>query len=112
MAQIRGRLSKCTRCKAPIVWARTVAGENGPGGKAMPLDPEPNPAGNVAVRPQRRGELLARVLKADEDHDHHTEVRAMPHFATCKANPAVAGKQLANEVENFLREKAEGGEKR
>lgn len=105
--KIPGRRAKCNRCKAPIMWARTVAGENGPGGKAIPIDPDPNPAGNVAVRPQRRGELLARVLTKGEDHDHQTEVRAMPHFATCAANPAVAGKQLANDVENFLRERAE-----
>lgn len=82
--------------------------ETGRGGKPMPLDPDPNPAGNVAVRPARKGQLIARVLKKDEDHDHRAEVRAMPHAATCGANPAVAGRKLADDVEAFLREHSEG----
>lgn len=105
---IPGRRARCSRCKAPIVWARTMLSETGRGGKAMPLDPDPNPAGNVAVRPQRKGELIARVLKKGEDHDHQVEVRAMPHAATCGANPAVAGRRLADDVEEFLRDHAEG----
>lgn len=95
----------CTRCKAPIVWARTMASENGPGGKSMPLDAYPDPAGNVAVRDVGRGRLVARVLAKDEDHDHHAEQRAMPHFATCGR---AAGEQLVTEVEDFLKAESEG----
>lgn len=91
--KIRGRRARCNRCKAPIVWARTVAGENGPGGKAIPLDPEPNPDGNLAVREQRRGELLARVLKKDEEHDHMTEVAkcGIARTSATSCLPATAG---------------------
>lgn len=74
--------SRCERCGARIVWARTVAGPNGPGGKAMPLDPDEHPAGNTAVRAGHGDRLLARVLCADEDLAT-AEYRAMPHFATC-----------------------------
>ena len=77
----------------------------------MPLDLYPNPEGNVAVRDTGRGRLVCRVLLKDEDHDRQVETRAMPHFATCPANPAVAGKQLANDVEDFLRQRAETPQK-
>lgn len=98
---IPGPRVKCRRCQAPIVWARTVASETGTGGKPMPLDPEPNPAGNVAVRPGRRNELLARVLKKDEDHDHRAEVRAVPHMATCRADARVSARQAEAGVIDF-----------
>ena len=107
--RIQAPRRKCGRCGAPIVWARTVAGENGPGGKAMPLDPDPNPAGNVAVRHARRNELLARVLKADEDHDPQVEVRAVPHFATCRADQKVAERQAAAGVIDFAAARARKG---
>lgn len=95
------RVTQCSRCKAPIVWARTVASGNGPGGKAMPLDAYPDPAGNVAARvtDRRRSIVLARVLGKDETHDHRVEVLAMPHFASCGVT---AGQQLADDVEAFL----------
>ncbi|MFW6776095.1 hypothetical protein ACOACO_17560 [Nocardioides sp. CPCC 205120] len=74
----------CGRCGARIVWAITVAGPNGRGGKSQPLDPHEHPDGNVAVSSPRRGRLLARALMADEQHDPHTEFLAMPHAATCR----------------------------
>lgn len=100
-----GRQMRCSRCRQPIVFARTMATESGRGGKAMPLDPYPNPAGNVAVRDTGRGRLVARVLGKDESHDRHVEVLAMPHFATCGVKE---GQELADEVEKFLREHSEG----
>lgn len=75
--------SACSGCGAPLVWALTVAGPNGPGGKLMPLDPVEDPAGNVAVTAPRRGRLLARVLTATEEPDRPTEYVAMTHFASC-----------------------------
>jgi hypothetical protein len=78
---------RCGRCGLPIAWARTLAGPNGPGGKAMPLDPEENPAGNVAVRnlgDRWHPRLVARVLGKDDTLDEVAEIRAMPHFATCQ----------------------------
>jgi hypothetical protein len=102
---LSSRFQKCSRCHQPIVFARTMATESGAGGKAMPLDLYPNPDGNVAVRDTGRGRLVARVLKKDEDHDRQVEQRAMPHFATCGVEE---GKKLADEVESYLRDHAEG----
>lgn len=90
MTTVTGRRQISTRldhdCKAPIVWAVTVAGENGPGGKAMPLDPHPSIEGNVAVRVNAtHGRVLCRVLCKGETVIAGVELLAMPHFATCTA---------------------------
>lgn len=77
--------SFCSGCHAQLVWALTVAGPNGPGGKLMPLDPVEDLRGNVAVTAPRRGRLLARVLQRDEVVDRPLEYAAMPHFASCAA---------------------------
>lgn len=94
---------KCAVCGGPIIWARTMASESGRGGKPMPLDPEPNPAGNVAARVTGEGATyvrrVCRVLGKDEDHDHRTEQRYMPHFATCPGS----GRNIAAAFEDFLR---------
>lgn len=81
--RLPGRVQTCNRCKAPFVFARTVATERGKGGKPMPIDLVPRPDGNVAVRIDEGRWLYARVLAKDETHDLHTEVLCMPHFATC-----------------------------
>lgn len=83
--------STCNGCQATVVWAITVAGPNGPGGKFMPLDPAEDLAGNVAVTAPHRGRLLARVLGKDEDVDRPHEYVANTHFATCpaRAKPSV-----------------------
>lgn len=91
--------TSCGTCKAPILWARTVASETGKGGKAMPLDPEPNDEGNVAVRQTGPGRYVARVLKAGESHDTYAEKLHMPHFATC----AGTARNLGAEAEEFLK---------
>lgn len=102
---LSNRTTTCSRCRQPIVFARTLASETGTGGKSMPLDLYPNPDGNVAVRDTGHGHLVARVLKKDETHDRQVEQLAMPHFATCGV---VEGKKLADEVEGYLRDHAEG----
>ncbi|GAB3867447.1 hypothetical protein GCM10028801_41480 [Nocardioides maradonensis] len=56
----------CEGCGRDIVWTITVAGPNGRGGKAMPIDPVENLAGNVAVRPTHGSRLTARVLARGE----------------------------------------------
>lgn len=104
---LSSRRIRCSRCKEPIVFARTMAAPSGTGGKAMPLDLYPNPDGNVAVRETGGGRLVCRVLGKDEDHDRQVEQRAMPHFATCGVEQ---GKQLADDVEGFLRDHAEGAD--
>lgn len=80
-SQTRG--TRCEGCRELVVWARTTAGENGRGGKLMPLDPFENPAGNVAVTNPHRGVLYARALHKGETVERPLEWRAMPHFATC-----------------------------
>lgn len=65
----------CRTCKAPVTWAL------GPGGKWMPFDPEPNPAGEwrlfgdtpraVHAPAERRAELAK-----------HGQLY-VPHWATC-----------------------------
>lgn len=78
--------SFCHGCGAQLLWAYTVAGPNGPGGKLMPLDPlESLASGNVAVTAPRRGRLNARVLAHDEYVDRPAEYAASTHFATCPA---------------------------
>ena len=103
-----GTRSLCQLCKQPIVWARTVAGPNGPGGKSQPFDPFENPDGNVAIIPRAQGRLLARALHKDETHDLTTEYRGMPHAATCK-KPDPAARVLApNVVDLAARRRAKG----
>lgn len=81
-ASTRG--SQCEGCRAPIVWARTLAGANGRGGKLMPLDVVEDPRGNVAVSNPHRDVLYARVLTKGEVVDRPVDFVAMPHFATCR----------------------------
>lgn len=101
-------MNRCEMCGARIAWARTAASETGTGGKPMPLDAEPNPLGNVAVRkiapPGRRRFLVARVLGKDETHDTYAEQLYMPHFATC----AGTARNLGAEAEEFLRTQGDG----
>lgn len=77
--------SSCAGCHRTVVWAITVAGPNGRGGKYMPLDPVEDLAGNVAITAPRRGRLLARALTKGETFDRPHEYAGMPHFATCPA---------------------------
>ena len=94
-------MTRCDLCGARIVFARTLASETGTGGKRMPLDPEPNPDGNVAVRRLDRRRLVARVLGKGESHDIYAEQLYMPHFATC----AGTARSLGAEAEQFLQSK-------
>jgi hypothetical protein len=73
----------CEGCHGPIVWAKTVAGPNGPGGKWMPLEPREDLAGNVAVTAIHRGRIRARVLQRDESVDRPAEHQAQTHYAAC-----------------------------
>lgn len=77
--------TSCEGCQRPIVWAKTVAGPNGPGGKWIPLDPHEDAAGNVAVTVVHRGRIRARVLQRDETVDRPAEWQAQTHYATCPA---------------------------
>ncbi|XBB66883.1 hypothetical protein ABFU82_22665 [Nocardioides sp. WV_118_6] len=78
--------SYCHGCGELIVWATTVAGPNGPGGKLQPFDPRENPVGRIAItQPVARGRLLARALHKGETVERPLEYIGMTHFATCRA---------------------------
>jgi hypothetical protein len=64
----------CDGCLAPIRWVITVAG------RRMPLDPDPQPDGNV-VPVDVEGRMLARVLTGDELPAQ--EPAWVPHHRTC-----------------------------
>lgn len=77
--------TSCDGCGATIVWAITMAGPNGPGGKLIPLEPLEDLTGNVAVIAPHLGRLVARVLTKDEHVDRPHEYAAQTHFAACPA---------------------------
>lgn len=65
----------------------------------MPLNPRPDPAGNVAAYRDGTGRWCARVLHKDEQ-PAGWQRRYMPHFATCPARVRqdTAGQQPGAEV--------------
>lgn len=66
--------SLCRSCKAKIRFAKTANGSQ------IPLDFEPNPAGNMIIDE----EGIARVIpKADLFNQRETGQVFMPHHATC-----------------------------
>lgn len=95
--RLPGTTSTCQLCKRPIVWATTVAGPNGPGGKSQPFDPLEDPNGNVAIRVASNRRLLARALGKDDALDATVEYRGMPHAATC-TRPVMAPPRLPEGV--------------
>lgn len=67
----------CASCGAPIAWAVTAKT-----GRAIPLDADPVPGGNVRVVTQD-GRLVATVVGLGQ---HHDGPLYLAHFATC-TNP-------------------------
>lgn len=68
-------MQACRSCGAAIFFKPTT------GDASIPLDAEPNPAGNVILERDLLGQTFARVLGKGE-HDV-PGTRYMPHFATC-----------------------------
>lgn len=74
-------LADCRSCGAPVIWTVTSKG------KRMPVDAEPNPAGNVVLQSQPEGPPLAVYYSgkagapptAYSPRERHTS-----HFANCK----------------------------
>lgn len=103
--------SFCHGCGRLVVWATTVAGPNGPGGKLQPFDPREDLAGNVAItQPVARGRLLARALHKDEQVERPLEYSGMTHFATCpvKARPAPPMTLLEHQTKHLTRRRTGG----
>lgn len=69
-------MSGCRQCGLDVLWALTKTGAK------MPVDPEPNEGGNVAVYRDHLGQLRARVVMVGAPIEDY-ERRAMPHIATC-----------------------------
>lgn len=68
----------CRSCGASITWVTMDTG------KSMPIDWQPNPLGNVAVRPHGRDQKLhGRVVSGAKPLDESCERLGMSHFATC-----------------------------
>lgn len=64
----------CKACGAPIVWAKTAAT-----GKAIPLDTEPTPDGNIFLKDGKAHYLTKNgVEQTLADFDRYKS-----HFATC-----------------------------
>ena len=74
----------CTSCQAPIIFI-VVMNNDGHKPKRMPVNPKPDPGGNVAVRVDGTGTRIGRVLVGDQK-PAGGERRYCPHFATC-TNP-------------------------
>lgn len=70
-------MSRCRSCGAPVEWAETL------GGKAIPLDLEERPDGNLrVVEVTRRGAPIVAYL-SKEALGHPAAGRRVTHFATC-----------------------------
>lgn len=68
-------MAACRSCGESIIWRTT------PGGKPMPLDPEPVDHGNVIVLDDRRCRVVGGA--AAEDHKREGGELYVSHFATC-----------------------------
>lgn len=64
--------SRCKGCNQPIIWRQSLAS-----GKMMPIDPDPDPEGNVILS----GIDGFRTLRSDEDRRGMTIYQS--HFTTC-----------------------------
>lgn len=72
-------LAECRDCHLPIRFVRISAT-----GNAMPINPKPNEAGNVAARIVG-GQLVGFVISRDHRPGPLDSFRFMPHHATCEA---------------------------
>ena len=71
----------CDSCDQRILFV-VVLNNAGRKPKRMPLNPVPDPAGNVAVRAEASGARIGRVLGKGQKAIP-PEVLYTPHFATC-----------------------------
>jgi len=75
MSYPNGKDTTCASCKAPVRVLR-----NDRTGRLAPINPEPDPKGNVVLR-ESAGFTLYHVLTKDEADS--TETRYTSHFFTC-----------------------------
>jgi len=72
-------LERCDRCGELVRWARL------PSGIPVPMDPEPNVHGALAVTRARWG-LAARLVTPARPRQPY-EAPYLPHLATCSRSP-------------------------
>jgi hypothetical protein len=71
-------VSVCRSCGAPILWATTAAG-----GKRIPLDPDPQPDGNLLLTYPSPGSAPLAVHVDPEQLALDDQLRYLTHFVTC-----------------------------
>jgi hypothetical protein len=79
------RPAACESCQAEIIFA-LISNQAGRKPSWMPLNPDPDPDGNVAAYCDETGRMRGRVLVKGQEPAPH-EKRYLPHFASC-TNPA------------------------
>lgn len=68
-------VTRCRSCGARVIFCTTERG------KAMPVDAEPHPAGNITLIPRPDGGATAHVLQKHETAGGAALHRS--HFSTC-----------------------------
>ena len=77
-------LAECRDCHEPIRFVRMTVS-----GRAMPVNPAPNPEGIVAAR-LRGPSLTGHVISAEHPHTDAYPYRFTPHWYSCTRRPAPA----------------------
>jgi hypothetical protein len=78
------RTATCRQCRQPVLFV-VVSNKEGRPPSRMPVDPAPDPAGNVAVHKDVTGTLVGRVLGNSAPLGY--ERVHMPHFPTTTCQP-------------------------
>ena len=89
------RYAECSECCNPILFVLLNTG------KRIPVDPMPNPRGNVAA--MRIGHNLHGFVLSATHPDHRAPyVLHMPHHATCPERPGPKAAKPAREPDPSL----------
>ncbi len=104
------RLAVCRRCKKPVIFA-VISNQAGRPEKRMPLDPKPDPGGNVAAYQDVSGTLTGRVIGSKTSPPMRHERVYMPHFptTTCKAPETAAPPDGVTFLEKYRKARAARG---
>lgn len=88
----RWPIAECdaSNCRAPIVWAVTQ------NAKRMPVDVQPSPVGNIALRFTGGPVPLAAVL--DKTRAFGRRDLRTSHFATCPEGPSFRRRRTASDL--------------
>jgi len=69
--------AECRSCRMPIRWVVTQ------NGKRMPLDPVPDPEGNVWIEGMENGVPKVQVALTAADVPANVPIRYVSHFVSC-----------------------------